>query len=133
MSAWKSSALAALAVAAFSAPAVAGDHPPVTPEAISLVEQNGGQVFKSKDELALYIFDKDTAGKSVCNDRCAVAWPPVAATKMDKAVGEWTIVTRDDGALQWAYKGMPVYTYVKDDASTIAGDGVGGVWHLAKP
>lgn len=31
--------------------------------------------------MTLYTFDKDTAnsGKSVCNGKCAVAWPPFMA------------------------------------------------------
>ena len=27
----------------------------------------------------------------------------------DQASGDWTVVTRDDGSRQWAYKGKPVY------------------------
>ena len=34
-----------------------------------------------------------------------------------------------DGSPQWAYKGMPLYTYVKDvRTGDKNGDGVGGVW-----
>ena len=86
--------------------------------------------------MTLYTFDKDTAnsGKSVCNDKCASNWPPVMAPAGAKAEGSWTIVTRDDGAKQWAYKGQPVYYWTKDKAAgDKSGDGVGGVWHAAKP
>ena len=44
--------------------------------------------------------------------------------------GDWSVVKRDDGSSQWAYKGKPVYTYAKDTAGKATGDGVGGVWHL---
>ena len=30
------------------------------------------------------------------------------------ASGDWSVVTRDDGSKQWAYKGKPLYTWVKD-------------------
>jgi predicted lipoprotein with Yx(FWY)xxD motif len=86
--------------------------------------------------MTLYIFDKDTAdsGKSVCNGQCATNWPPLMATDADKADGAWTIVTRDDGKKQFAYKGKPVYYWIKDTkAGDKTGDGVGGSWHVAKP
>ncbi len=45
-----------------------------------------------------------------------------------------TVVKRTDGTLIYAYKGMPIYYYEKDQkAGDITGDGVGGVWHLVKP
>jgi len=47
---------------------------------------------------------------------------------------KWTHVTRDDGSMQWAYDGKPLYTFVKDKkAGDMTGDGVKDVWHVAKP
>ena len=86
--------------------------------------------------MTLYVFDKDTAdsGKSVCNGQCATNWPPLMAADSDKADRAWTIVTRDDGKKQFAYKGKPVYYWIKDTkAGDKTGDGVGGSWHVAKP
>jgi predicted lipoprotein with Yx(FWY)xxD motif len=86
--------------------------------------------------MTLYTFDKDTAGngKSVCNGPCATSWPPLAATATDKVTGDYTIVTRDDGAKQWAYKGKPLYLWINDKKpGDKTGDGVGGVWKIAKP
>ena len=86
--------------------------------------------------MTLYTFDKDTAsnGKSVCNGPCAASWPPLAATATDKANGDYTIVTRDDGAKQWAFKGKPLYLWINDKKpGDKTGDNVGGVWKTAKP
>ena len=84
--------------------------------------------------MTLYTFDKDSAGKSACNGGCAASWPPLMATATDKASGDYTIVTRDDGAKQWAYKGKPLYLWTKDTKpGEKTGDGVGGVWKVAKP
>lgn len=83
----------------------------------------------------LYTFDKDTAGngKSACNGQCATNWPPLAAQAADTASGDWSIVTRDDGSKQWAFKGQPLYTYAKDaKAGDTTGDGKGNAWHLIK-
>ena len=39
---------------------------------------------------------------------------PLIATVDGKASGDFTLVTRDDGRKQWAYKGKPLYTWSKD-------------------
>jgi predicted lipoprotein with Yx(FWY)xxD motif len=83
----------------------------------------------------VYTFDKDVAGsgKSACNGPCAQAWPPVAAKASDTASGDWSIVTRDDGSKQWAYKGAPVYTFAQDaKAGDTTGDNFKNVWHVIK-
>ncbi|AJP58614.1 hypothetical protein UC34_20040 [Pandoraea vervacti] len=84
----------------------------------------------------VYTFDNDVAnsGKSACNDQCAAAWPPVMADAGAKAEGNYSIVTRNDGTKQWAYKGKPLYLFVKDTAAgDKKGDGVKDVWHVVKP
>lgn len=80
----------------------------------------------------LYTFARDTTpGKSACNGPCATAWPPLAATPTDKDAGDWTVITRDDGGKQWAYKGQPLYTYAKDTPGQPA-TGVSPAWLRAK-
>ena len=86
--------------------------------------------------MTLYTFDKDVAGtgKSVCNGPCATNWPPFMATATDQASGDYTVITRDDGAKQWAVKGKPVYFWAKDaKPGDKTGDGVNKVWQTAKP
>jgi len=83
--------------------------------------------------MTLYTFDRDAGGKSACNGPCATNWPPLMATGDAKASGDWTIVTRDDGSKQYAYKGKPLYTWSKDaKPGDKTGDGVNNVWHTAK-
>lgn len=86
--------------------------------------------------MTLYVFDKDAAGsgKSQCNGPCAANWPPLMAAASDKAAGDYTLVTRDDGKTQWAYKGKPLYFWAKDQKpGDKTGDGFNNVWHAAKP
>jgi predicted lipoprotein with Yx(FWY)xxD motif len=84
--------------------------------------------------MTLYTFDKDAEGKSACNGTCAANWPPFAAQETDKAVGDYNIISRDDGKKQWAIKGKPLYLWQKDQKpGDKTGDGVNGVWHLVKP
>jgi predicted lipoprotein with Yx(FWY)xxD motif len=84
--------------------------------------------------MTLYTYDKDPAGKSACNGQCAVNWPPLMAAAGDSGSGDYTVITRDDGSKQWAYKGKPLYLWIKDQKpGDTTGDGVGKVWHTAKP
>ncbi len=81
--------------------------------------------------MALYTFDKDANGKSMCNGDCAVEWPPLMVAADGKATADWTIVTRDDGSRMWAFKGHPLYTFVDDKApGQVTGDNKDG-FHLA--
>jgi len=85
--------------------------------------------------MTLYTFDKDSGGKSACNGPCATNWPPLAAPADAKPMGGYTVIARDDGSKQWAYKGKPLYTWNKDKApGEITGDGfLNGAWHVAQP
>lgn len=85
----------------------------------------------------LYTFDKDVSGsgKSVCNGPCAANWPALSASSDAAMSGDYTIVTRDDGAKQWAFKGKPLYTFAKDTKpGDRTGDGfANNIWHIARP
>ena len=103
-------------------------------EPAKIAETSKGKAWVDMNGMTLYTFDKDTKtkSKSKCNDKCAVEWPPLAATATDKALGKWTIIKRDDGSLQWAYSGHPFYTFVDDKKpGDVTGDGKDG-FHLAK-
>lgn len=95
-----------------------------------------GSVIVNSAGMTLYTFDKDASGsgKSVCNGGCATNWPPLMAGAEAKAGGDYSIVSRDDGGKQWAYKGKPLYLWNKDQKpGDKTGDGVNNVWHAAKP
>ena len=85
--------------------------------------------------MTLYSFDNDASGKSVCNGACATNWPPLTASAGATASGDWSIITRDDGTRQWAYKGKPLYTWSKDQKpGDRTGDGfLNNQWHVVKP
>ncbi len=94
-----------------------------------------GPVLTDSKGMTLYTFDKDAGGKSACNGPCAGNWPPLKASASDKAEASYTVIKRDDGSMQWAYKGKPLYTWKNDKkAGDITGDGfLNGAWHIAKP
>jgi len=86
--------------------------------------------------MTLYTFDQDVvgSGKSACNDDCAKKWPPlfVAAAEAG-ASGDFSIVKRDDGRRQWAFRGKPLYTWPDDLApGEKYGDNYLKVWHVVR-
>jgi len=90
-------------------------------------------IFVDHNSMTLYTFDKDAMGKSNCNGDCAKNWPPVMAMSTDKAGGHWSVIKRDDGMMQWAYGGKPVYTFAKDTApGEKKGDNMKDMWHVIK-
>ncbi|RZI66328.1 COG4315 family predicted lipoprotein [Variovorax guangxiensis] len=87
--------------------------------------------------MTLYTFARDTAGsgKSACNGPCITNWPALAAPDAAKPMGDYSVVVRDDGKKQWAYKGAPLYYWSKDmKAGDRTGDGfANGNWKIARP
>ena len=100
----------------------------------------GRDYLQAPSGLTLYVFDGDrTAGgtpsASTCYDQCAKNWPPFTADQGGEAKGDWSVLDRKDGAKQWAYKGRPLYTFVRDKtAGQQEGDAFNGnKWHVAVP
>ena len=127
--------LAAVLVLGLGSAAVAGDK-----KAPAKKEMGAGMpghmmngVLVDAKGMTLYTFDNDKDGKSSCSGPCAENWPPLKADAAAKGSGDWTIIAREDGSKQWAYKGKPVYGWVKDQkVGDTTGDGVKGVWHVVK-
>ena len=88
--------------------------------------------------MTLYVFKKDTPGKSACVGPCVEAWPlfyseKVTATGVLKP-DDFKTITREDGKKQTTYKGMPLYYFVKDaKPGDTTGQGVKEVWFVAAP
>lgn len=94
-------------------------------QAVVLVNVNG---------LTLYAFDGDARRDSqVCAaSGCDIEWVPVTAPAIAAGSGAFSVVTRADGAPQWAYHGRPLYTYRGDKLPGDAhGTGVDKRWTAA--
>jgi predicted lipoprotein with Yx(FWY)xxD motif len=90
------------------------------------------QVYADAKGMTLYTFDKDTVGRSACAADCAAAWPPLMAKGDDVPFGDWSLIVRDGGARQWALRGQPLYTFMKDEnPGDKSGDGLAKVWSAA--
>ena len=122
-------ALASLVLGAFLAAPVSAQQ---LPAGVQKAMTSKGEVWADSKGMTLYTYDRDTeANKSTY---AGTNWPALMATATDRAAGDWMIADRPDGTKMWAYKGKPLYLYVNDKAAgDVVGDGVGGIWHLAKP
>ena len=111
--------------------------PPPAPRMMGpgeVVQTAVGPVLADRRGMTLYTFDNDKRGVSACYLKCAEAWPPFRAGPRARRAGPWTIIVRRGGERQWAYKGRPLYTWIKDKGpGQTTGDGVKGVWHVARP
>jgi predicted lipoprotein with Yx(FWY)xxD motif len=101
-----------------------------------------GTYLTGEDGRTLYEYAKDTTpGTSACtSDQCATNWPALTLETGEQAVAgsgvPGTIATfmRPDGSTQVSYDGHPLYYFSGDSsAGDTYGDGVGGVWSVARP
>ncbi|MBU3628849.1 hypothetical protein ICN39_07995 [Polynucleobacter sp. AP-Reno-20A-A9] len=101
----------------------------------SIVKTDNG-ILVSTSNMTLYTFDKDQAGsgKSNCNGDCAINWPPLLVDKNATSYGDYSIITRDDGKKQFAYKGKPLYFFSMDKTPDDRnGDNyLNGAWHIVR-
>ena len=123
--------LGAAALALFATAAIAEDY---VGGAIKTMEIGGKQVLVGANDMTLYTFDKDEQGvKTNCYDQCATNWPPLLVPAGTEVSGDWTLMDRTDTDQKIvAYKGWPLYFWVKDTKpGDTTGDMVGEVWHTA--
>lgn len=100
----------------------------------------GSMLFDSNDQ-AIYIFERDPKGETVCYGECAEAWPPVF-TKGKPQAGDGVdasllgTVKRRDGQLQVTYAGQPLYFYAHEQPGEVKCHNVnlnGGLWWVVGP
>lgn len=81
--------------------------------------------------FSLYANENDRAGSgtSSCVDACAEKRPPLIAESAPTDLPPaWSLIERDDGAKQWAFRGKPLHRYVRDrEAGTAYGEGNGWI------
>jgi predicted lipoprotein with Yx(FWY)xxD motif len=126
---------ALLIIAAVMALSVGTTAAAGAPDPVAVGETSKGATLVDRDGMTLYTFDRDFDGKSVCNGPCAANWPPVVASADDSGYNSYSVIARDDVSRQWAYKGKPLYRWIKDQKpGDITGDGLlNGTWHVAQP
>lgn len=116
--------LAAASVAA-APPALDPGAPPLKRRAGLMVDAVG---------RGIYTYDRDTTPNvSACDDFCTRLWPPILAQPGATPRGRFSLASRHDGRLQWAFDGKPLYRWISDRKRGDArGDRVAGIWTLVR-
>ena len=109
--------------------------PPVGTTVMIVQHSSVGYVLAEANGSVVYTYDKDTKGGApTCTGSCAAAWPPVTGTPKagpaDTFPGTFGVVKGAGGVEQITYNGLPLYTFKGAKALSVAGNGVGGVWHV---
>ena len=106
---------------------------PKAPGAFVLVAKGHGWAVTDVSQMTLYTSKRDIEpGTSTCVEDCAVTWPPYLAPEQSVIGDGWSVITRDDGSRQWAYKDKPLYRYSVDQGpGDTYGEGIGLLWDIA--
>jgi len=99
--------------------ALASTQSPSGGPKISVASTGLGRVLVDGQGHTLYLFAKDTRGKSVCTGACAKFWPPLLTTGrplQGAGIKPSLLGTtrRPDGRRQVTYNHHPLYLFVKD-------------------
>lgn len=126
--------LAVALVVLLAATAARADHHSVK---VASKKEIGSYLTDAKG-MALYVFKKDSPGKSACAGDCVARWPIYHREKVaasgDAKEGDFGTITREDGQKQTTYQGLPLYYFAGDEApSDTKGHGVKDVWFVATP
>jgi predicted lipoprotein with Yx(FWY)xxD motif len=138
----------AAAFAALTALAFVLLHPPASHAArangpvVSTTTTSLGRILVDSRGHTLYLFQKDTNGKSACTGQCASFWPPLIATGKPLAAASAKAsllgtTKRADGRMQVTYDHHPLYTFVKDtkkgQTNGEALSAFGAKWYAVSP
>jgi predicted lipoprotein with Yx(FWY)xxD motif len=104
--------------------------------AITVGDSEFGDMLFDSNEQAIYIFENDPKGESVCYDECAEAWPPVLTEGEPKAEDGVNAdllgtVERRDGKTQVTYNDQPLYFYAHEGPGEVRCHNIdlnGGLW-----
>jgi predicted lipoprotein with Yx(FWY)xxD motif len=126
-------------------PPVAGPQPASVSAAKKTIEVRStrlGKILVDSQGRTLYLFKKDSRGKSACSGECAKFWPPLRVSGRPTAgssisAAKVGTVSRSDRTLQVTYNGHPLYTFLQDTRpGQTHGQGLtafGAAWFVLSP
>ncbi|HYA45211.1 MAG TPA: hypothetical protein VED59_06370 [Acidimicrobiales bacterium] len=96
-----------------------------------------GKILVNASGLALYYDTANKPGKWACTGNCLTAWPPLllpkGQAKVSAAPGIMGLsAVKCPQGMQVAWENKPLYTFIKDSAGTVKGQGLGNVWYVAQ-
>jgi len=131
----------ALAAALLVTAGFAGASPKAGPT-VGVSSSGLGRILVDGRGHTLYMFAKDSHGRSACAGACAAFWPPLIASGKPRAAAGakaalFGTIRRGDGRLQVTYNHHPLYTFAKDvSKGQTNGEGLnvfGATWYALSP
>jgi predicted lipoprotein with Yx(FWY)xxD motif len=111
--------------------------PPVGTTVMVVQKSSIGYVLAEANGQVVYTYSKDSKGGTpTCTGSCATTWPAVTGTPKagpaDSFPGTFAVVKGSGGVEQITYNGLPLYVFAGAKPLSVAGNGVGGEWHVVK-
>ncbi|QEC50373.1 hypothetical protein FSW04_24165 [Baekduia soli] len=132
--------LAAVAALGTGAGLATAATTPKAPARVAVHSTKLGKVLANGKGVTLYLFMKDSKGRSACSGACAKAWPPLLTKGRPHGTGgvsaaKLGTTRRADGTTQVTYNHHPLYTFIGDNGrpGSTAGEGskaFGAEWYV---
>jgi predicted lipoprotein with Yx(FWY)xxD motif len=106
---------------------------------VSVARTHLGRVLVDRRGHTLYLFTRDTRGRSACTGSCTRVWPPVLVAARPLAgpgvsAAKLGTLRRGNDALQVEYAGHPLYALTADTGpGQTSGQGFEGAWFVVSP
>jgi predicted lipoprotein with Yx(FWY)xxD motif len=122
--------------------AIAAAKPTARSATVATARTGLGRIVVDGRGRSLYLFEKDTRGRSACSGACAAYWPPLLANGRSIALegakpSLLGSIRRADGSRQVSYAGHPLYFYAGDTRrGQTNGEGLrdfGAGWYVLTP
>jgi predicted lipoprotein with Yx(FWY)xxD motif len=102
---------------------------PDLPPGFIVSSTHQGRVLRTERGFSVYA-KKGGRDAGVCDDDCLQIWEPLPAPASARPRGDWKLLTRKTGELQWSFRGQALFRY-KPDPRPRAQDGADEPgWHL---
>jgi predicted lipoprotein with Yx(FWY)xxD motif len=114
----------------------------VKPATVATARSSLGRMLVDGHGRSLYLFEKDTHGRSACSGACAAYWPPLLTSGKAVAIkgaksSLLGSISRSGGGRQVSYAGHPLYFFAGDTRSgQVTGEGLqdfGAGWYALSP
>lgn len=82
---------------------------------LRLIDSAEGAILTNFEGFSLYRFTESQNQENACsNNECYEKWAPVAAPALAIGLGEFSVIDRNDGSRQWAFRGQALFRYKGD-------------------
>lgn len=103
--------------------------PSLLPPQFAIAEQTTGRLLVTSQGASVYALANERPDNLLCDAGCAKEWKPVSAPAFAQAKGAFSVLEREPGIKQWAFRGEPLYTRVGEEREhSLEGSDVPG-WH----